>query len=298
MPAYNAGKFIPASVASVMAQTYFSWELVIIDDGSTDDTAKVIDHLKLPKSQLKVITTSGNAGPGAARNHGINQAKGNLIAFLDADDHWEPTKLELQVTRIQEGYDLVFSSGYFIGADPAARFATAKGPYSGTEMFEVLYQHNRIPIVSVLARRSILTKAGLFKEEGLLSRKCEDYDLWMRVAQAGGKFYGMPEKLVGYRVHPDSSTHQPLVMLRGDLAAVEQFKDAVPAAARAKRLRDIYNRLAAAAAAHGESAAAHAYLRTLRRYEPYLAVAAKTAALRLSGRRYNGIYYRLLSRLP
>jgi len=298
MPAYNAAGFIAEAIASVQVQTYPNWELVIVNDGSNDNTAAVVANLKLPKKQLQYIEID-NVGPGAARNRGIVAAKGSLIAFLDADDLWEPNKLERQVQRlIDDSYDLVFSGGRFFGDNAANHpFVTAKGPYSGPEMFAVLYQHNRIPIVSVLATKAALKKAGLFKKTGLLSRKCEDYDLWLRMAAAGCSFFGLPDKLVRYRLHSASSTHQTLTILQGDLAAVGQFDDRVKSTQPqiySRRYRDLYNRLAAAAAADSDLVAAARFLRELQPFENAGLVACKTMLLRIFGRRYSGIYYRFL----
>jgi teichuronic acid biosynthesis glycosyltransferase TuaG len=298
MPAYNAAGFIAEAIASVQAQTYANWELVIINDGSTDDTAAVIASLKLPIKQLHYLEID-NAGPGAARNRGIAAAKGTLIAFLDADDLWEPTKLEVQVECLQSGgYDLIFSSGQFFGDNAANHpFVTAKGPYSGPEMFAVLYQHNRIPIVSVLATKAALKKAGLFKESGLLSRKCEDYDLWLRLADIGCSFFGLPDKLVRYRLHSASSTHQTLTILQGDLAAISQFDTKMKSTSSriyAHRRRDLYNRLAAAAAADQDLAAADQFLRQLYPFENSGLVALKQLILKVAGRRYSGVYHRII----
>ncbi|HUC86983.1 MAG TPA: glycosyltransferase family A protein [Candidatus Saccharimonadales bacterium] len=298
MPAYNAAGFITEAIESVCAQTYKNWELVIVNDGSTDDTAAVVQAAKLSKKQLQYIEAE-NAGPGAARNRGIAAAKGTLIAFLDADDVWEPTKLEQQVACLQSGgYDLVFSSGRFFGDNAANHpFVTAKGPYSGPEMFAVLYQHNRIPIVSVLATKIALKKAGLFKEAGLLSRKCEDYDLWLRMAAAGCSFFGMPEKLVRYRLHSASSTHQTLTILQGDLAAIGQFDAQVRSAdpgIYVRRHRDLYNRLAAAAAADRDIPLAERFLRQLEPLENAALLRFKMLLLKVAGRRYSGVYHRIV----
>jgi glycosyltransferase involved in cell wall biosynthesis len=302
MPTYNAAGFIAESISSVRAQTYTNWELVIVNDGSTDDTKAIIQGLQLPKKQLQYIEID-NAGPGAARNRGIAAAQGALIAFLDADDVWEPTKLAQQVEQLITGsYDLVFSSGRFFGDNAAGHpFVTAKGPYSGPEMFSVLYQHNRIPIVSALATKVALKKGGLFKEAGLLSRKCEDYDLWLRMADAGCSFFGMPEQLVRYRLHSGSSTHQTLTILQGDLAAIGQFDanmKSADLAAYTQRHRDLYNRLAAAAAANRDYALGRRSLQQLQPLEASATVTLKVALLGLFGRRYSGIYHRILRRLP
>src|SRR5579864_9295071 len=109
MPAYNAAAHIAEAIRSVVAQTYTNWELVVVDDGSTDGTGAIVAGLDLPTEKLHYIAQA-NAGDGAARNRAITEARGELIAFLDSDDIWEPARLERQIAVIAAGpYDLVYT---------------------------------------------------------------------------------------------------------------------------------------------------------------------------------------------
>src|SRR5205809_3501840 len=101
MPAYNAGKFITESIESVIAQTYAYWELLIVDDGSTDNTKNVIQNFSEKDKKIRYFFQA-NGKQGKARNMALSYASGNYIAFLDADDIWLPQKLEVQVKEIEE----------------------------------------------------------------------------------------------------------------------------------------------------------------------------------------------------
>ena len=102
MPAYNAEKYIRGAVASVLSQTYPSWELVIVDDCSSDDTPALLDSLAEVDKRVRVIHARENAGVAAARNAAIAAASGSHIAFLDSDDGWHPRKLEWQMEHMEE----------------------------------------------------------------------------------------------------------------------------------------------------------------------------------------------------
>jgi glycosyltransferase involved in cell wall biosynthesis len=297
MPAYNAAAHIAEAIMSVAAQTYTHWELLVVDDGSTDETGAIVAGLTLPPGKLRYLTQS-NAGEGVARNRAINEARGDLIAFLDSDDIWEPARLERQIPVMAEGaYDLVYTNGYFVG-DPSARpFPIAHGAYSGREMFQILYQRNQIPVLSVLTTKRALARAGSFKADS--SRLSEDYDLWLRMANTGSSFYGLSDQLVGYRDHPGSHIHRPVELLFGELAAVSQFDEQVQAddpTAYRRRMRDIYSRLVAEQATAGDLTGARQSLSMLRRFEASWRVAIKALALTLARRRYGALRARATGR--
>ena len=105
IPTYNYGRFIKEAIDSVTTQTFGDFEIIVIDDGSTDNTLEVLSGINDPR--LRVITTD-NGGIGAARNHGLDHAQGDYIAFLDADDVWMPKKLEIQLQIIQENPEVNF----------------------------------------------------------------------------------------------------------------------------------------------------------------------------------------------
>ena len=222
MPAYNAEKYIADSIKSVLAQTYSAWELIVVDDGSTDGTAAVVKDFVSRDSRVRYIFQE-NGRLGKARNTGIANARGSLIAFLDSDDLWIDNKLELQVKALVENNaDVVFSNAYIFSDDNPANiaetFETCVGQFSGPDFFDALVRRNQLPVLTVLLKKNALAKTGLF-EEGRPYHGCEDYDLWLRLAKAGCVFYGMRDLLARYRRHNTAMTavvsniYKPLLLV-------------------------------------------------------------------------------------
>lgn len=208
MPAYNAEKHISESIESVVSQTYVNWELIIIDDGSSDNTAKIANSYLEKNSRIRYIYQK-NQKQGKARNNGIQNSKGELIAFLDSDDLWVSDKLEIQVRFfLGHNYDLIFSDGYLVQDDPnnvLASFNTLCGEQRGDKALGLFFMQNRIPILSVLTTKQAIEKAGSF-DESIQIQNIEDYHLWIKMLLSGSTFYGMPEKLVFYRQHDLQAT--------------------------------------------------------------------------------------------
>ena len=194
IPAYNCAPFIGESLDSVYRQTYRNWEVIVIDDGSTDETRAIL----APHTGRIRYFYQENRGTAAARNAGVRQARGELIAFLDNDDIWLPEKLERQVQVMQGSPEcgLVFTDGIMFMADGTRRGpvipsrldawiathltedpAVAKG-----DIFRNLFLANEISSASsVMVRRECLERAGGFDEAVVIA---DDYDLWLRIARA------------------------------------------------------------------------------------------------------------------
>src|SRR5687767_15367714 len=158
MPAYNTEKFIGESIQSVVDQTYANWELLIVDDGSTDKTADIIRQHAALDSRVKYLFQQ-NGRQAKARNLSIEHSQGTLIAFLDADDLWLPEKLERQLQAlVATTADVVYSNGLIIyepGALPGATdFPIVAGTIEGRKMLDVLLLQNRIPVQSEIGRAS------------------------------------------------------------------------------------------------------------------------------------------------
>ena len=293
IPAYNSSATIAEAVEAVTTQTYENWEVVVVNDGSTDDTGEVVRGLGLPAERLRYVEQE-NAGEGVARNHGVELARGELIAFQDSDDWWEPTKLEQQMAILASHQpDVIFTNGYILGDATRASLCETSGYYSTDDMFALLFQYCPIFAMSIVTTKTALARAGHFRESGLLSRACEDYDLWLRMAHTGSSFYCIPEQLVGYRVLAKSPQHRLDVRLTAELEALDQFGASVRAGdpqAYDQRMRSLHNRLVAAHARAGRMSDARAELTEVRRFEGAMRVGAKRAALALLGRRYASLY--------
>jgi glycosyltransferase involved in cell wall biosynthesis len=183
MPAYNAEKYIAESIRSVLAQTYPGWELIVVDDGSRDNTGGVVREFVARDSRIKYIFQE-NGRLGKARNTGLKNVSGELIAFLDSDDLWIGTKLAAQMRALSENEaDVVFSDCYVFNdentANERTRFGSFSGRFSGSELLDRLICQNRIPVLTVMLKRTLLDRVGVF-EEGKPYHGLEDYDLWLR----------------------------------------------------------------------------------------------------------------------
>jgi teichuronic acid biosynthesis glycosyltransferase TuaG len=201
MPAYNAGKFIKASIRSVQDQTFQDWELIVVDDGSTDNTAAIIRELQVYDQRIKYIYQK-NKMPAGARNTGIRNATGEWVAFLDSDDLWIDTKLEKQVHVLREtNVDVLFTDGYILDeSDQQLRpYDSLVGRFTGAELFKILFRHNRIPVLSVLLKTSLAKRIEFDESPNVYG--CEDWDYWLRCCKDGAEFVGLNDRTFKYRLH-------------------------------------------------------------------------------------------------
>lgn len=227
MPAYNGQKYIAESIYSVIAQTYQNWELIVVDDGSVDRTAEIVRCLQISDRRIHYIYQS-NGKQAKARNTGIRHSNGEFIAFLDQDDLWVEQKLEKQIEVLAEAdIDVVFSDGFcFLGDDvfyEANRFSTLTGKYDGDSFFRLSFIINRIPVLSAMVRRKSLVRVGMFEEDPQY-QNCDDYDLWLRLADAGANFFGMSDYLVRYRLHPDQASTNIIQTFKAEISILEKYR--------------------------------------------------------------------------
>jgi glycosyltransferase involved in cell wall biosynthesis len=207
VPAYNAARFLAAAIDSVLAQTYREVELILVDDGSTDETPAVARSYGQRLRYLR----QANARQAAARNRGIAEARGELIAFLDADDVWREDKLEKQVALIERtpGLGLVYSSLEHIGAD-GAPCGGARARLRGAALAGILLgETDGICGSTPLVPRSVLDRVGVFDVD---LPPCEDTDLFWRIA-ARYPIDFVDEPVVRYRFHPGNA-HADLQRMR------------------------------------------------------------------------------------
>ena len=209
IPAYNAMDFLPDTVSSALAQTYQDFELIIINDGSTDNITAWANSLSDPRVRL---ISQENTGLSGARNTGLACAKGEYIAFLDADDLWLPTKLEKQVRQLDNNpaVGLVYSWVSLIDETGVEQGKQRKNYVRGNVWVDLTI-HNIIECGSVaLVRRTCFDKVGTF--DATLPFSCsEDWDMWLRIA-AHYDFELIEEPLILYRCHSNnlSSRWQPM----------------------------------------------------------------------------------------
>jgi glycosyltransferase involved in cell wall biosynthesis len=192
---YNYGRYVGAALESVRAQTAADFECVVVDDGSTDDSIRVIKSF-LADPRFRLVRQQ-NRGVSHARNVGIGLARGPFVAFLDADDLWRPTKLERQLDRFRADADLgvVFTRRTIVDADDGPRPCPDGDPPQG-EIVGPLFRQNFVCFSSAMVRTEAAVRVGGFDERLGLA---VDYDFWLRVARHY-PFGVVDEPLVAYRV--------------------------------------------------------------------------------------------------
>jgi glycosyltransferase involved in cell wall biosynthesis len=221
IPAYNSAAFIAETIASVLAQTFSSHEIIVVNDGSPDTPA--LEAELAPYLDRIVYLRQANTGPSGARNLGIRHARGAYVALLDSDDVWMPQYLERQMARLEAEppLDLIYSDGLIDG-----------GPLHGRRLMQVTPSH---PVVTTerliaeectvltsctVARRAALIDAGLFDER---FRRSEDAHLWLRLALRGRRIAWQPGAWVRHRRRPGSLSTDTPAMVRAYIDVLEDL---------------------------------------------------------------------------
>jgi glycosyltransferase involved in cell wall biosynthesis len=210
MPCYNARQTIADSVKSVLQQTHQAIELIVVDDGSRDDSLQALGKFDDPRIK---ITTQSNQGVCAARNRGLTLAQGEYVAFLDADDTWSPNALKRLLSTLQTNPEAALAYGGWQNVGlPGGKGAPFIPPeYEGPTKIEVLLQDCRWPIHAALTRRVAIEEAGGFDTR---YRTSEDFLLWLRIGSRH-RIVRAPEVLAFYHHHGgDRATSNPVRMAR------------------------------------------------------------------------------------
>lgn len=200
IPTYNHAYFLGRALQSVLDQTYTNWEAIIVDNHSLDNTDEIVRSFEDPRITLLKIHNNGVIA--ASRNMGIRAAKGEWIAFLDSDDLWYPTKLELCLQKIASGYDLVCHGEIWVSEQGGVKKLrkVLYGPEARATFHKLLFEGNCISTSAVVVNRRSLEAVGGFDESQDLIT-AEDYHLWLKLAQAGARIGFLHEILGEYTIH-------------------------------------------------------------------------------------------------
>ena len=201
MPAYNAEATISESIQSVLSQTYGEWELIIIDDCSTDHTPTIIKTFLATEQRITYVRNEDNKGVAFSRNRGVSIARGELIAFLDADDLMTPNKLDEQIPfMFKHNAPITYTASTFMDA------VGKKYHYILPVRFKLTYQEllgqNLMSCSSVIVKKEWLTKYP-FPEQPNIH---EDFVVWLRIVKEVGCAYGLNEPLLTYRLSATSKS--------------------------------------------------------------------------------------------
>ena len=200
IPSYNHCLFIKNAIESVIKQTYLNWELIVVDNNSTDNTNKILNEFR--QHNLNVIKVTNNGVIAISRNIGIKASKGNWIAFLDSDDSWKENKLEICVKEMKSGIDLIYHD--LIIHDLNYRFykkKKLKGRFlSNPPIIDLLCHGNCIYNSSVIVKKYILEEIGYISIDNKMIA-CEDYNTWLKLSYLSNGFKYIPKSLGYYTIH-------------------------------------------------------------------------------------------------
>jgi glycosyltransferase involved in cell wall biosynthesis len=266
IPAYNRADLIGETLDSVLAQTFRDFEIVVVDDGSTDGTPAVL--ARYTDHNVRVIRQE-NQGEGAARNTGIGAARGDYIALVDSDDLWVPVKLERQMTVLNQRPNLmwVYSDAFVFDSNTGKRlfsFSERGCQYAGDVARELLLR-DFIASPTPVIHRSVFQELGMFNYD----HRDSDWDMWLRIA-AKYPVGLVPEALAGYRLHSGSISQKSGVLLAHQyhVATIERavkFAPDVYGSVKRQALAAEYLRTGAGLAREGDlTKARKMFLRTIR----------------------------------
>ncbi|GAA3571791.1 glycosyltransferase family 2 protein [Snuella lapsa] len=194
IPSYNSAHFISEAIDSILEQTYGEWELIVVDDGSTDALESVVRPYIAKDARISMVVKA-NGGLGSARNFGIRHAKGTYILPLDADDRFAPTFIEKAVAQFINRPDLkvVYCEAVYFGAKQG-RWLLKDYSYKDLLVSNMIF-------ASAMYKKADYERVGGYDEQILY----EDWDYWLRLLQDGGTVCKLPEVLFYYRQHQDGS---------------------------------------------------------------------------------------------
>lgn len=219
IPTYNRADMVDSAIQSVLDQTYADWELIVVDDGSQDNTAEVVAGYL--DSRIRYIYQENRRLPGA-RNTGIRASRGEYIALLDSDDVFLPQKLRLQVSTMENNPDLGLVASGWHEVDTQQRIVRTVCPWQFQPALDLNHWLFACPFApsTVMARRSWLMQVGLFDED---QHYVEDWDLWLRLSLAGCTMAWEPAVVCLRTVHEGNMVNNAARMTAGVLRVFDKF---------------------------------------------------------------------------
>lgn len=196
-PVYNCRNYLKATIESALAQTYTNWELLMVDDCSTDGSADVARHYRDKDPRIKLFTLAKNSGAAVARNHAISASTGRYIAFLDSDDVWTPDKLSRQLAFMQQNDYLLTYTAYSQIDEHGRILGDIRVPMHVS--YHQLLKTNVIGCFTAIYDTKYFGKIKM-----PLIRKRQDFGLWLRLLKKIDYAHGMQEPLGSYRLRSDS----------------------------------------------------------------------------------------------
>jgi glycosyltransferase involved in cell wall biosynthesis len=217
-PNYNCSKFIAGTIESVLAQTYQNWEMIIVDDCSTDGSYVIALEYAKKEKRIVVYRMEHNSGTALCRNKAIELSKGQYLAFLDSDDLWMPEKLEKQLHFMQENScDFCFTEYEHIDEDGMSLGIRAKAIRKLT--YQKYKLHNFVGCLTVIYQQDVNNK--IYCDN---IRKRNDYALFLRVIKYAKNAMGMPENLAKYRIRKNSISKNKFKLIKYNFIVLHKFE--------------------------------------------------------------------------
>ena len=226
MSVFNGEKFLPEAMDSILRQSFRDFEFIVVDDGSTDATGKILSKYEFGDNRIRVLR-DGNKGRSAALNLGMNLAGGKYVAILDADDVAAPRRLEEQIAFMERNPEVGVLGGAFeLMSDSGRGIGIIRHPVEDAEIRSVILRYNPICHSSAMVRKELALALGGYRRA---FEPSEDYDLWLRMSERG-RLANLPNVLVQYRIHGDQLSvrkleRQTLCVLAASAAAEERRHD-------------------------------------------------------------------------
>jgi len=221
IPTYDRARLVGRAIHSVLNQAYRDFELIIVDDGSSDDTQRIVEGFK--DDRIRFIRHTSNLGGSAARNTGLDLSRGKYIGFLDDDDEWLPEKLEKQVKAIEglgNNVGLIYCASLMVSKKTNCVLDRTDPLYRGY-LYRVLLRRNIFPIMTALTKRKCFSRVGGFDEE---LPSCQDWDVWIRISKYY-EFAFIPDTLARTFLHGEQISTDLSKKIRGREILVEKYRE-------------------------------------------------------------------------
>ena len=216
-PTFNAEKFIRATIKSVQEQTYENWEMILVDDASTDNTVSIIEDFAQRDNRIKLFKFSENRGNGFARNAALNKATGKYIAYLDADDLWFPSKLEKQIQFLNAN-NLHFTFSYYDSIDEEGNNLNRRVESPNPLIYKQLFFCNYVGNLTAIYDADYFGKIILET-----SQKRQDWRLWLTILKQIKTAEVVPESLAFYRIRKDSISSSKFKLIKHNFGVYREF---------------------------------------------------------------------------
>lgn len=224
IPTYNHAQLLKKALASVLAQTFKDWEAIVINNFSTDDTIQVVNSFA--DQRIKILNFRNHGVIAASRNHGLKEANGEFIAFLDSDDIWYPSKLQKCVEQASLGNQFICHGELWINSDQTRR-PVMYGPATNSTYKRLLYKGNCISTSATFIAKPLIDSVQGFDENSKIITT-EDYDLWLRLSAKNPRTIFIPELLGEFHRLAQSASSSVSKNLAAEITVLETHFDAQP----------------------------------------------------------------------